>query len=192
MIHRFSTSDEASRLVPSQSKLSARSDIEREHPLIQLYDPESKDHVFAGSISEEIVNICGADVIVYVRTNSEAYDDVYEEDPDPTYAPGKRLKAYFVPKQIAANLTIWGLDVENQTTVIFNREQVYREFGDRMIRIGDIIDLPYNAAGIKPDRYRVLNAADAGNFRYNWQFWACTVENITHDITIDVDNEAEL
>lgn len=188
MIHRFSNDGEPTK-TPGQQKLSTRSDMEEKYPLIQLHDNQSVDHSMVGSLAQEIINISGAEVVVYPRTNSESYDEVYEEDPDPTYGAGHKMKAYFSPKPIAAELTQWGVDAPNQTTVVFSREQVYKEFGDRMIRIGDLISLPYHGAGIKPDKYRVLNAADAGNFRYTWLYWSCQVENITNDETIDTDNK---
>jgi len=189
MIHRFSKGGDATRVAAGQQRIGHRTDMQRTNPLIQLHDSESLDHTLAADIADEIVNISGAEVIVYIRTDSESYDEVYEEDPDPTYKSGIRMKAYFAPQPIAAQLTPWGIDVENQTTVVFGKERVYAEFGDRMIRIGDIIELPYNASGIRPDRFRVLNAFDSGNFRYNWLYWSCQVENITNDITIDIDQK---
>jgi len=190
MIHRFSQGHtDTTRKAPRQRRMMTRNDMERGYPLIQLHDTESVDHLLVGSISEEIVNISGGEVVVYPRTDSESYDDVYEEDPNPTYGSGIRLKAYFVPQPIEAQLTPWGVDVENKSTVVFSKEQVIRSFGERLIRIGDLITLPYNASLIKPDRYRVLNAYDSGNFRYNWFYWSCDVENITDDVTLDVDNK---
>jgi len=186
MIHRFSKSAETiTRIAPGQQRIGHRDDIAKSNPLIQLHDSESLDHGLAGSIAEEIININGGQVVVYARTDSESFDEVYEEDPDPTYKAGKRLKAYFVPQPISAQLTPWGVDVENQATVVFSKEQVRGEFGDRMIRIGDVVELPYNASAVRPDRYRVLNAFDSGNFKYNWLYWSCNVENLTDDITIE-------
>lgn len=190
MIHRFSQENtEITRVAPGQTRIGFRSDVQKQNPLIQLHDAQSKDHIFSGSIADEIINISGAEVIVYIRTDSESYDEVWEEDADPTYKSGRRMKAYFAPQPIAAQLTPWGVDVENQAVVIFSKEHVYKEFSERMIRIGDIIELPYNASGIRPDRFRVLNAFDSGNFRYNWLYWSCNVENITDDITIDIDHK---
>lgn len=189
MIHRFSsTSTESNKSLAGQARIGFRDDISKRNPLIQLHDTESLDHTLVATIGDEITNISGAEVIVYLRTDHEGFDDVYEEDANPTYKSGVRLKAYFVPQPISAQLTPWGVDVENQSTVVFSKEEVIREFGDRLIRIGDVIALPYNAAGIKPDKYRVLNAFDSGNYRYKWLYWSCYVENIPDDITIDVDN----
>ena len=189
MIHRFSRTDEsATRIASRQQQMGQRSEMERTHPLLQIHDSESADHGLAATISDEIINISGGEVLVYARAESQSYDKVYDEEPDPVYRPAVRLKAYFPPQPIAAQLTQWGLDVENKATVVFAKEQVIKEFGDRMIRIGDVIDLPYNASGIRQNRYRVLNAFDSGNFKYNWLYWSCHVENLTDDITIEPDD----
>ena len=186
MIHRFSQSD--SSVVPSQG-LDRRTDMEQAHPLIQQHDDQSVDHGLAKSLASELINISGAEVTVYIRTRGEGYDEVYDEEADPVYKSGKRLKAFFAPKPIEAQLTPWGLDAENKATIIFDRNQVISEFGSRMIMMDDVIEIPYNAAGIKPDRYRVLNASDSGNFRYQWLYWSCQIENLTNDITVEPDSK---
>jgi hypothetical protein len=186
MIHRFSSTDTEGTRIAS-SNLGSRSDMESMHPLIQVHDTSSADHGLSGSVSAEIISICGAEVLVYVRAESESYDDVYDEEPDPVYKRPKRLKAFFPPQPIAAQLGPWGIDVENKATVVFSKEQVFRDFGGRMIKIGDVIELPYNGSGIRLDRFRVLNAFDFGNFRYNWLYWSCQCENLTNDITVEPD-----
>ncbi len=184
MIHRFAQLGQA----PSGPLPSNRSDIERNNPLIQQHDTESADHGLSASLSEEMIAISGAQVIVYLRTDNSDHDDVWEEDADPTYFRGKRLKAFFVPQVKATELTQWGADSPNQTTVVFSKSQVQRELG-RMIRIGDVLELPYNGSGeIAPSRYKVLNSFDSGNFRYEWYYWSCVVENLLDDITINPEN----
>lgn len=191
MIYRFSriiTSPETH--VVGQKNVGFRSDVEREFPLIQLHDPDSPDIAFAINIAEEMINISGALVEVYQRTDNNSYDDVWEEDPDPTYKSGVKLKGYFVPQPIAVQLTPWGLDAPNQTTIMFSRKRILQEFGEkRMIRAGDIIQLPYDGALLRPQRYRVLNSADAGNFRYTWLYFSCIVESITDDETLDISHK---
>ncbi len=172
---------------PGDQFASFQSNMEKQHSPLQLHDPANPDHGFVRSIAEEIVNISGASLVVYIRTDN-SFDDVWEEDADPTYYPGERIKGYFAPQPKETELTPWGADTPNATKVTFSRSAVINQFGDRMIRIGDVIELPYNARGaVKPDRYRVLNAADAGQFRYEWFYWDCAVESITDDITIDPD-----
>lgn len=190
MIHRFGNiPNKADRAASSQRQISMRSDVEQRFPLFQVHDPDSADMAWANKTAQEIINISGANVIVYPRTDNADFDEVWEEDPNPTYGAGRHMKAYFSPKPLETELTMWGADAPNQTEVIFCRDEVYRIMGQRMIRIGDIIELPYNSMTMRPDRYRVNNAYDVGNFRYNWLYHGCKVENITDDITIDIDHK---
>lgn len=183
-IHNFAQLNGAS---PGDQFASFQSALEKRNSPLQLHDPSNPDHSFYRSIAEEIVNISGADLVVYLRTNN-SFDDVWEEDADPTYYPGVRIKGFFAPQPKATELTPWGVDTPNATKITFSRGSVLNQFGNRMIRIGDVIEIPYNALGeVKPDRYRVLNSADAGQFRYEWFYWECYVESITDDVTIDPD-----
>lgn len=188
MIHRFTL---ASKIDSVGNQHSYRSEVEQQETPIKLYDPQSADMVYAARIAKEIINISGADVVVHQRTDDGSFDETWEEDPDPTYKSGRHMKAYFAPEPMKSELQPWGYDTPNKTTVVFCREDVYREFGDRMIREDDIIDLPYNSliGHKKPKKYRVLNAFDFGNFRYNWLYFSCMVENITNDSNIDVNHK---
>lgn len=189
MIHRFTQASDSDKYLAGSRQESNRSDIEQRATPLQIHDPESRDMTMANRLARELVNISGAEVIIYPRTENEAYDDVWEEDADPTYKAGKRIKGFFVPQPIAAALTQWGIDIENKTTVVFAREEIFETFGKRMIREGDIIELPYNASLRQLGRYRVLNAFDSGNYRYNWLYYSCNVENITGDKILDVDHK---
>lgn len=185
MIHRFSQSSDI-----SANSFSNRSDIEQNNPLIQVHDDNSSDHVLSDSIANEMINISGAEVLVYLRTDNYDYDDVWEEDPDPTYKPSVMVKGFFVPKPKNSELTIFGVDTPNQTTIMFSKSQILNLFGDRLIRAGDIIELPYNGGGYaKPSKFRVINSYDSGNFKYKWYYWSCLVENIVDDVVVDIDND---
>jgi hypothetical protein len=187
MIHRFGQVGGGNPFTAGQDSL--RSSVEQQYPLLQQHDPNSPDMAFANKLAGELIAISGANVTIYLRTNNTDVDVVWEEDADPTYGAGHHLKAYFAPKPLEATLTEYGVDVPNQTEVIFSRAQLYAEVGGRMMRAGDIIVLPYNSLAFNPDKFRVLNAFDSGNFRYDWLYFSCTVENITDDITIDTDNK---
>ena len=190
MIHRFTQlKDEANKLIPGQRYTSFRSDIEQKFPLIQQHDPESADMAYMANVTKEMIHISGANVVVYPRVKSESYDNVWEEEADPLYKNGVPLKAFFVPKPIEALLTPWGVDVENKTTIVFCKEEIYEFFKERMLQIGDLIEVPYNSIAIKPDRYRVTNAAPSGNFRYHWYYFNCNVENISGDEAVDVSHK---
>jgi hypothetical protein len=145
------------------------------------------DMVFANKIAQEIIHITGASLNVYIRTNNK-FDETWEEDADPTYYRPQHLKGYFAPQPIKAEMTEWGLDISNQTTVVFCREEVFKLFGKRMIREDDVIELPYNSSmeNRQLGRYKVLNAADSGNFRYNWVYWSCVLETLPNDENLDI------
>lgn len=186
MIHRFSSTSNSPKPLGQGSSL--RSDIQRVHSPLQIHDPDSRDIVLANRLAQELIHISGASVIVYPRTENESYDKVWEEDADPTYKAGIQIKGWFAPKPTETQLRPWGVDIENQTTVVFCRDEVYQLFKKRMIREGDIIELPYDASLRRLDRFRVLNAFDSGNFRYGWLYYSCVVENITDDKNIDIQH----
>ncbi len=190
MIYRFTIASKVDKLVAGQASPSYRSDIEKQETPLKTYDPESADMVFANKIAQEVIHISGALLTIFIRTNNESYDKVWDEDPDPTHKSGKKIKGFFVPVPLETELTPWGADAPNKTTVIFCREEVLKVFGERMLREDDIIEMPFNAAmaNRQPKKYRILNAADSGNFRYNWLYFSCVVENITNDKNIDIDH----
>ncbi len=190
MIHRFQDNANTPRTNSSiNSHQSFRSDVEQAHTPMQIYDPESADIVYASRLAMEMINISGAQVIVYARTHHNGFDETWEADADPTYMSGKKFKAFFVPQAIAQQLTQWGADAPNKTTIVFNREDVLKSFGNRMIHNGDVIEVPYNSATLKLGKYRVTNAFDSGNFKYTFLYFSCFVENLTDDITVSVDHK---
>ncbi len=165
---------------------SYRSDVEQRHTPIALHDPESNDLQLARQLADEMINVSGAEVTVYVRTENADHDKTFDEDPDPTYWNPVKMKAFFKPQPLEAELKKWGVEIINKTEVVFSHLQLFREFGERMLRIGDVIQLPYNAATIalSPKNYRITNSTPSGNFRYNWLYFTCQVEVLTADITV--------
>jgi hypothetical protein len=96
------------------------------------------------------------------------------------------LKAFFKPAPLETELKKWGADTINKTEVVFSHRQVFEKFGGRMLRTGDVLQLPFNAAmeDRSPKTYRVTNATPTGNFRYNWLYFSCTVETLNADISV--------
>ena len=176
-----------------------RSDEEKLNSLLSIYNHGNPDIAYAERLAEEIINISGAWVTVYPRAiNSGNRDDIWDEDADPKFHRGVKLKGYFAPKPVAAQMTKWGIDAPNQTSVWFSRANIYKLFGNRMVTEGDIIILPHNTMsviqddnrdglGTKMDRFRVISASDQGNFKFRWIYWVCACENITGDPTVDVE-----
>jgi len=168
---------------------SYRSDVEQRHTPIAIHDVESRDIRLARSLADEMINVSGAEIKLFVRTDNADYDAVWDEDPDPTYWTPVLLKAFFKPEPIQTELTKWGADTKNRTEVIFSHRRIYELFGNRMLRTGDVVQLPYNAAAISPKNFRVLNATPSGNFRYIWLYLACQVETLTADVAVRPEDD---
>ncbi len=165
---------------------SYRSDVEQRHTPLALHDAGSADVAYARLQADEIINVSGAEVVVYVRTENADHDTVWDEDPDPTYWNPVPLKGFFKPQPLEAELKKWGAEVVNKTEVVFSHRQLHELFGERMLRTGDVIQLPFNAAtmAVNPKNYRVLNGTPSGNFRYTWLYFTCQVETLTADLTV--------
>jgi hypothetical protein len=168
---------------------SYRTDAQQTNSPISIYNPESKDIQLARSLANEMINVSGAEVRVFLRTENADYDVVWDEDPDPTYWTPILIKAFFKPEPIQTELTKWGADTKNRTEVMFSHQQLFTEVGERMLRAGDVIQLPFNAVAINPRNFRVLNATPSGNFRYTWLYWSCQVETLTADVAVRPEND---
>lgn len=189
-IHNFSvdTGD------PSHGKYysiheSFRSDIEQRHSPLAIHDEESPDIKMARRMAEEMINVSGAEVKVHTRTDNADNDNVWDEDADPTYWPAVNMKAFFKPEPLHQELLEFGVDHENSTEIVFSHYQVITKFGKRMLRTGDVIQIPYNDAYFQNKNYRVLNATPTGNFRYVWLYLTCHVQILTADITVRTEED---
>lgn len=171
---------------------SLRTDVEQRHTPLAIHNPESADIKLARQLAEEVINISGAELKVFVRTENNDYDAVWDEDPDPTYWTPLIIKGYFKPAPIEVELKRWGADTtSNQTEIVFSFRMLYTQLGDRMLRTGDVIQIPYNSAPINPKNYRILNATPSGNFRYNWLYYTCQAELLTADITVRPEQDMQ-
>jgi hypothetical protein len=159
---------------------SLRSDVQQFNSLLSIHNDESADIKAARLKADEIINISGANVLIYARTSNADYDTVFDEDADPTYLNPIPIKGFFRPEPLEVQLTEWGVDTTATTKVVFSLRQIYMLFGDRMLRPGDVLKLPYNGAW----NVRVLNAAPTGSFRYVWLYLTCDVETLTADVTV--------
>lgn len=181
-----------------------RSDEEKINSMLSVYNHDNNDIALMERQVEELINISGAWSTIFKRVRNGANrDEIFEEDADPTYQRGIKLKGMFVPQPAEAQLTRWGLDIQNQTTIHYSRAIVYKTFGKLMISEGDIIIIPHNTltaaqvtdlrdgVGNRMDRYRVIKSSDTVNFKYRWMYWSCLLENLTGDKSIDVDFSKE-
>jgi len=200
-LHDF---DYRQKFVSAQAGDDLRTEAEQVFTPLSVFDHGQPELAYAELLSEEICNISGAMITVYRRTRNRGNaDEVWDEDADPTYENGVKIKGYFVPKPAESQLTKWGLDTPNQTIVHFSRSLVFRTFGKRMVSEGDVLIVPHNTLlavqetdlregpSNRIDRYRVLRPSDTGSFKYRWLYWSCVVENLTGDLTVDVEFRKE-
>ena len=181
-----------------------RSDMERLNSLMSVYNHDHPDIAYAERLVEELVNISGGWITIYRRNKKTGNkDEIWEEDADPTYKNGIKIKGKFTPEPAETVLTKWGVEVQNETTVHFARSTVLKFFDRDMIAEGDILIVPHNTLSVvqstdsrdgpnnRIDTYRVIKSSDTGNFRYRWLYWSCLVQNVTGDASIQVDHKTE-
>ena len=163
-----------------------RSDSEQFNSPLSLFANEAPDLKMARKLVDESININGAVVNIYLRTDNADYNDVWDEDADPTYWNPFKIKGFFKPAPIDIELKKSGVDIENKMEISFSHRQIYIVCRERMLRVGDVIKVPFNGAqkDIAPKFYRVINATPSGNFRYNWLYLTCKLESLTADITV--------
>ena len=188
MIHRFSSPDPYdANGVGHEGFVGFRSDVEREHPLIQQHDSKSADIRVAMTMATEVCNVSGADIDVYSRTDNEP-DDIgktFDEDPDPTYWSPITIKAFFAPGAIEVAMKSWGPEAEIKLEMYFSMQDLVRKFGKRVLRLGDVLYVPFNAIGnITPRYFRILNVTPIGNYKYVWMYMKVNCASLTGDIHV--------
>lgn len=163
-----------------------RSDTDQRNSALSVYDTEAPEIKTARTLTDEIINISGAEIKVFVRTDNADFDVVWDEDADPTYWSSDLMKAFFKPTPLETELKKWGADTINKTEVVFSHRQLYEKYGERMLRTGDVLQLPFNSSFIdrNPSNYRVINGTPSGNFRYTWLYFTCAVETLNADISV--------
>lgn len=196
-IHNFSMGQE---FISIDNLPDHRTEQEKQFTDLSLFNHDSPDLAYYERNAEELVNISGAWTTIFLRTdNNGTVDEVWEEDPDPTYKAGEKLKGYFAPDKIAIELTKWGVDTPNKTAVVYSRAVLFKRFGRRMLRPGDVIEIPHNTLSPvqeapiggqvnRIDKYRIIDVGDTGNFKYRWLYYRCFVENLTGDVTIQIEH----
>lgn len=163
-----------------------RSDAEQYNSKLSLDNNEAPEITTAIKAAQEIINTSGAEVIVYLRTDNQDYDKIWDEDPDPTYWNPIRLKASYKLEQLEVELKKWGIDASNKLKITFAYEEIFRTC-KRLLRTGDVIGVLYDSNGgmsklLKPRHYRIVNVTPSGNYRYVWLYLSCDTEILNSDI----------
>lgn len=168
-----------------------RSEIEKQHTPLAIYNHDKADLALAERYAEEVINIGGAWTTLYVKIphiDRNDLDDVWDEDADPLYEQGRDIKAWFKVDSLNLELTRWGIDAPLQVTFTYSRAVLAKEVGmERLLTVGDVIEAPYNAPKMKGNaRFRVLNAYDSGMYHYRWLYYTAVCELITGDDALQV------
>lgn len=180
-----------SSLVDPSPQIDFRSDVEKSSPLLQQHDPGSPDIATAQRVAREWINVAGAFVNVFTRTDNYDVDEVYDADFDPTYWNKFEIKAFFVPKPLELELTKWGVDASSKTKVIFCKQELQERVGDRLMRPYDVIRIPYNSTILGPKHFLVKHAREAGNYRYTWLYVECEVDILAADIAVKPEPDGQ-
>ncbi len=185
--------DTRQQLITIDALPDFRSKEEKQFTLLSLYDHSKPDIAYAERLAEEIVNICGAWVTVFLKEpkRDAPEDEVWDEDADPLYRSGIKTKAYFKPEPVSSELTRWGVDAATKATIVFSRASLFQEdgIGTRLLLPGDVIEAPYNYAtkfDMGPMRFRILNVKHDGFFEYRWLYMHAICELITGDDALKI------
>lgn len=178
MIHRFSRSEPE----PFVNN-SFRSDIEQKHPLIQVHDDESIDHQMAQRLAEEVCNVSGALIDVYVRVDNTNVNATFDEDTNPVYWSPLQIKGYYDPPPPIQELKKWGVDVDARPEVFFPISTINRECG-RLLRTGDVLLIPNYEPVLGVDTFRITSCTVEGNYRYKWLYLKCFCAALTNDLSV--------
>lgn len=185
-VFNFGTSIGMSDTDFSAAMSDYRSDSEQANPSLSVYNPDAPEIATARTLADEMINISGAPVRIYLRTNNGDYDYVWEEDPDPTYWNPINVKGFYKPAPLEMELKKWGVDTLNRSEITFSHRQIFELCGERMLRTGDVVELNYNSANksLNPKHYRIVNATPSGNFRYVWLYMTCNIETLAADVAV--------
>jgi hypothetical protein len=182
MIYNSSTLDGELSAISAQC---FRSDIEQSNPLFKVYDMESNDVATVKQLAKEMIQVNGAPCKIHIRTDNADHDKIFDEDADPTYWSPIELRGFFVPNPMEYELTPWGVDSPNKTVIVFCLDEVSAKFPNRLFRTGDLIELPYDSKSQqKPKYFKIDNAQETGNFRYNWLYLTCQTTLIVGDVNL--------
>lgn len=171
-------------------------------------DPDnSKLSIFNGSENPDVaymereafnyIHESGVPTHIYLRTNDIGnVDEVWEEESNPIYDKPIEVRGRFLPEAMSVALNKFGIDNNVKFDIHYSRAELLSLFGVRLVRSGDIIQIPYNTLvqtqntefidgkmGLA-DHFRVISANDTGNFDFRWLYWTCHVELLTGNYTV--------
>jgi len=186
-VHDFNSSGNAADFTSAFQ--SGRTDTQRDNSPLSIYNSERNDIALARSQAEEQMALVGAETLIFTRTNNGDYDRVFDEDPNPTYDVPVGIRGFWKFESIQTELAKWGVDTSIKLDINYTHMSIFAQFGERMLRPGDVIQIPYGSVPITPKNFRILNSTPSGNYHYAWMYFTCQVEQLTADITVRVEDD---
>jgi hypothetical protein len=165
---------------------------------LAIFNPDCPEIGNMEKQAYEYIQLSGAESLVYLRVNDlGVQDEVWEEESKVLYDMPVMVKGQFVPDPLRTSLKKWGVDTDAKFKINYSRAELITRFGVRLIRSGDVIEIPHGSLiqtqnteyidGLigRADKFRVVNAYDAGNYNYStWLYWVCVIELLSGDISI--------
>ena len=173
--------DKSQKFVSIDIESDTRPDNFIYNPQQSQYNHDNPDIAQAEKLALESIRASGILVTVYPRTDDNKFDKTWLEDADPTYHQGIEMKAWVKPAIPELVLVQFGLDAATKLDLVFSRAELIHHFGERMIRKGDAISVPYNSLVTNSNKYRVINASESGNFRFRWLYLEVACEPFNKD-----------
>jgi len=167
----------------------ARSEADKQLSPANQYNPGVADISVVERWAEEMCNISGAFVAVYLRSENEAViDEVWDEAQDVIYENPIWMKGVWKPEPLPNELTRFGVDAKNKSIITFARAVTLRDLR-RPVRDGDVVAVPQNEIIKdldleKQSNYlycRIITAANSGQFRFRWMYTRCVLEPLSGD-----------
>lgn len=159
-----------------------RSDVDQNYPLVSQENDNSHDVKLTGTLSKEVIRVSGSEIEVFMRTDNNDVDHVWEEDTSPTFWQPISIKAFYEFPLVAISSEGLGLEAKITFDVYFSYQEMLELFGERMIRHGDVLKIPLKfVKPVKIRNFEVTSSSPWQVYMYHWLYWKCTVVNISGD-----------
>lgn len=106
---------------------------------LNMFQLDNPDIELFNLIDGELLKLAGSEMFIYKYHRVESQDDVYAEDREKVIDPAPiKVFGHYEPRSVEEVLTDFGLELENDQVFTFNKTDVERAVGRRLIP-GDII-----------------------------------------------------
>ncbi len=106
---------------------------------LDLFDQNNNDLNLFNLIDQEIIQLAGADILVYKYFRSDNHDDVYGEERNKVISKeGILVVGQYEPKPMEENLSEFGIEISNDQIFTFNKSYIEQKLGRGFIP-GDVL-----------------------------------------------------